>query len=87
MSGACASGVVVGGQVVLDAPLALADGTRVVVRAVEPTPPVGPDEPFRTEDERREAAEELILETVRTRAGRADAAEIERWVRALRGGE
>ena len=85
MKRVCVYGVVKNGQVVLDAPLALADGTRVVVETVSDPSPVGPDKQFKTEDERREAAEKLILETVGLRAGPTEMVALEQRLRQLRG--
>lgn len=85
MNGVCACGVVKGGQVVLDAPLPLADGTRVAVAIETDNSPVGPDKLDMTEEERRTAMEDLILETIRIKGSPAEIAEVERLVRESRG--
>lgn len=88
MNSVCAYGVVKDGRVVLDAPLPLADGTRVAVvepASIDDGSPVGPGELFKTEDERREAAEKVILEMAGLWAARAEIADPEKWVRELRG--
>ena len=90
MDGTRAYGTIKDGRVILDAPLPLADGTRVVVGAIPTTggltnSPTGPAEFFKTEEERRAAVEELVLETVRMRGSPAEVAALERLVREWRG--
>lgn len=88
MNSVCAYGVVKDGRVVLDAPLPLADGTRVAVvepASISDNSPVGPGKLFKTEDERREAAENAVLEAVKRRGNPSEIAELEQLLRELRG--